>query len=134
MWPILWLVGNATGAVKSKRPCIENTAPYTSLYVSVKYFQFISLELLFYELSVEKNFCSVLYSILIHLPPLRFHCVEGCWDRTHAGQMQLLHWLSDALLYTVKKGYRFPVPGRDVNNQTLLGYELLNYSRPGRVW
>jgi hypothetical protein len=19
---------------------------------------------------------------LLHLPPLRFHCVEGCWDRT----------------------------------------------------
>ncbi len=24
----------------------------------------------------------VLYSTLLHLPPLRFHCVEGCWDRT----------------------------------------------------
>ncbi len=23
-----------------------------------------------------------LYSTLLHLPPLRFHCVEGCWDRT----------------------------------------------------
>ncbi len=23
---------------------------------------------------------SALYSRLIHLPPLRFHCVEGCWD------------------------------------------------------
>jgi hypothetical protein len=26
-------------------------------------------------------FC-VLYSTLLHLPPLRFHCVGGCWDRT----------------------------------------------------
>ncbi len=25
----------------------------------------------------------VLYSTLLHLPPLRFHCVGGCWDRTH---------------------------------------------------
>ncbi len=23
----------------------------------------------------------VLYSTLLHLPPLRFHCVGGCWDR-----------------------------------------------------
>ncbi len=27
-------------------------------------------------------FFSVLYSTLFHLPPLKFHCVEGCWDRT----------------------------------------------------
>jgi hypothetical protein len=26
-------------------------------------------------------FC-VLYSTLLHLPPLRFHCADGCWDRT----------------------------------------------------
>ncbi len=24
----------------------------------------------------------VLYSTLLHLPPLRFHCVGECWDRT----------------------------------------------------
>ncbi len=24
----------------------------------------------------------VLYSTLLHLPPLRFHCVGGCWDET----------------------------------------------------
>ncbi len=24
------------------------------------------------------------YSTLLHLPPLRIHCVEGCWDRTQA--------------------------------------------------
>ncbi len=28
------------------------------------------------------NFFYVLYSTLLHLPPLRFHCVGGCWDRT----------------------------------------------------
>ncbi len=27
-------------------------------------------------------FLYVLYSTLLHLPPLRFHCVGGCWDRT----------------------------------------------------
>jgi hypothetical protein len=24
----------------------------------------------------------VIFSTLIHLPPLRIHCVGGCWDRT----------------------------------------------------
>jgi hypothetical protein len=27
-------------------------------------------------------FLSLLYSTLLHLPPLRLHCVGGCWDRT----------------------------------------------------
>jgi hypothetical protein len=37
--------------------------------------------------------------------------------------------------YTVKKVY-FPVPSRDVTNQTLTGTrrEQLNYSQPGIVW
>ncbi len=26
--------------------------------------------------------CTVLYSTLLHLPPLRFHGVGECWDRT----------------------------------------------------
>jgi hypothetical protein len=29
-----------------------------------------------------KIFFSAIYSTLLHLPPLRFHCVGGCWDRT----------------------------------------------------
>jgi hypothetical protein len=36
----------------------------------------------------------VLYSALLHLPPLRFHCADECWDRT---PLQLVHWQSDAL-------------------------------------
>jgi hypothetical protein len=24
----------------------------------------------------------ILNSALLHLPPLRFHCPDGCWDRT----------------------------------------------------
>jgi hypothetical protein len=36
--------------------------------------------------------------------------------------------------YTVKKGYRFSLPSRDATYQTLPGWELLNYSQPGRVW
>ncbi len=31
--------------------------------------------------SVFRFFSYVLYSTLLHLPPLRFHCVGGCWDR-----------------------------------------------------
>jgi hypothetical protein len=37
-------------------------------------------------------------------------------------------------IYTVKKVSDFPVPSRDVTNQTLSGGEQFNYSRPGRVW
>jgi hypothetical protein len=37
-------------------------------------------------------------------------------------------------VYTVKKVIVFPVPSRDVTNQTLPGREFLNYSRRGRVW
>jgi hypothetical protein len=36
--------------------------------------------------------------------------------------------------YTVKKVSGFLVPSWDVTDQTLPGQELLNYSRPGRVW
>jgi hypothetical protein len=38
------------------------------------------------------------------------------------------------VLYTVKKVSNFPVPGRDITNQTHPGREQLNYSPPGRVW
>ncbi len=37
-------------------------------------------------------------------------------------------------MYTVKKVSGFPVPSRDVTNQSLPGRELFNYSPPGRVW
>jgi hypothetical protein len=36
--------------------------------------------------------------------------------------------------YTVKNVSHFPIPSRDVTNQTLPSRELLNYSRLGRVW
>ncbi len=36
--------------------------------------------------------------------------------------------------YNVKKVIVFPVPSRDVTNQTLPGGEKFNYSRAGRVW
>jgi hypothetical protein len=37
------------------------------------------------------------------------------------------------IIYTVKKVSHFPVPSRDVTDQTLPGREKLIYSRPGRV-
>ncbi len=38
-------------------------------------------------------YVKLLYSALLHLPPLRFHCADGCWDRP----FHLVHWQSDAL-------------------------------------
>ncbi len=38
----------------------------------------------------------ILYSTLLHLPPLRFHYADGCWDRTR-GPLQVVNWQSDAL-------------------------------------
>jgi hypothetical protein len=39
-----------------------------------------------YRIRIRKIFLIfsmyVLHSTLLHLPPLRFHCVGGCWDRT----------------------------------------------------
>jgi hypothetical protein len=34
------------------------------------------------RLSGSRSYFSVHYSALLHLPPLRFHWVDGCWDRT----------------------------------------------------
>ncbi len=39
-------------------------------------------------------FSTVLHSTMLHLPPLRFHCVGGCWDRI-LGLLRLWHWLSE---------------------------------------
>ncbi len=38
------------------------------------------------------------------------------------------------LTYTVKKVIVFPVPSRDVTDQTLPGGEYFNPSQPGRLW
>jgi hypothetical protein len=31
---------------------------------------------------IFRGFFFILYSALLHLPPIRFHCAGGCWDRT----------------------------------------------------
>jgi hypothetical protein len=58
---------------------------------------------------------------------------------THSGPL-VIHSGNDVTLdsnynyrYTVKKVNHFPVPSRDVTDQTLPGREKLKYSRPGRV-
>jgi hypothetical protein len=38
----------------------------------------------------------VLYSTLLNLPPLRFHCVRGCWDPTQ-GCCDFCIWESHVL-------------------------------------
>ncbi len=47
----------------------------------------------------------VLYSTLLHLPPLRFHSVEGCWDQylKIPRFYMLLHDLADLYLYTERR-------------------------------
>ncbi len=54
----------------------------------------------------------------------------------HGVSMGNAEWQNKSLVcaYTVKKFLIFPVPRRDVTNQTLPGRELLHYSWPGRVW
>jgi hypothetical protein len=51
----------------------------------------------------------VFYSTLLHLPPLRFHCVEGCWDRNRPRLLRLWHWQSDALANRLEKAEIFLV-------------------------
>jgi hypothetical protein len=38
-----------------------------------------------------------LCTTLLHLPPLRFHCVQGCWDRTQDSCDYDIGCMSDAL-------------------------------------
>jgi hypothetical protein len=39
------------------------------------------------------DFFFILYSALLRLPSLRFHCADGCWDRTQDRcKLQLVHW------------------------------------------
>jgi hypothetical protein len=42
-------------------------------------------------------FIHVILFNTVHLPPIRYHCVRGCWDRTQASCDYGLGCLSDAL-------------------------------------
>jgi hypothetical protein len=55
---------------------IENARSDGSLFFLLRFCHFVFITGFFLD------FCYVLYSTLLHLPPLRFRCVGGCWDRT----------------------------------------------------
>ncbi len=42
----------------------------------------LPLIVVFQNINSMIEFFNVLYSTLLHLPPLKFHCVGGYWDRT----------------------------------------------------
>jgi hypothetical protein len=42
---------------------------------------------------------TTVYSTLLHLPPLRFYCVDGL--ESSPGPLQRVHWQSDALTTTL---------------------------------
>jgi hypothetical protein len=46
----------------------------------------------FYVLKVKMNFLNFLCT-LFHLPPLRFHCVGGCWDQSSEGLAALFKYV-----------------------------------------
>jgi hypothetical protein len=64
------------------------------LFYSIKFYSILFYSIIFYLILFYTIFYSffkiffwwiffyVLYSTLLHLPPLRFHCADGCWDRT----------------------------------------------------
>ncbi len=60
---------------------------YTVQFMSAQYFLFeevADLVIIVYTLTHIHFWIFpfyVRYSTLLHLPPLRFHCVGGCWDR-----------------------------------------------------
>jgi hypothetical protein len=65
------------------------------------------------------GFFYVLYSTLLHLPPLRFQCVRGCWTQcrlsTHVGFAQTLtpRWLLTDSHPTLTQLKQSPSPARD---------------------
>ncbi len=56
----------------------------------------------------------------------------GGWEFPLWYPVNLVNFRFETTLW--KKVIVFPVHSRDVTNQSLPGRELLNYSRPGRVW
>ncbi len=50
-----------------------------------------------HRLYYKVEFFLLLYSTVHHLPPLRFHCVGGCWDWTQ-DCCDFGRWLSDTLV------------------------------------
>jgi hypothetical protein len=68
---------------------------------------------------------------LLH-PPLLVLVLNS--KKQSGGRIIVLYQLPWVSSYTLKKVIDFPVPSRNVTNQTLPDWELKTYSRPRRVW
>jgi hypothetical protein len=58
---------------------MQNKAFPTKLFLAVKSFKVIAYTTLRVKYVLE-GIGRFFKTTLLHLPPLRFHCVEGCWD------------------------------------------------------
>ncbi len=95
---------------------------------NVNYYPSFLLLSLSFSLSLSLSISRFPHAPSLSLPVLLYTLSLCC------PSSQYLKWELLSLLYTVKKVSHFPVPSRDVTDQTLPGREKLNYSRPGRVW
>ncbi len=65
-------MGGSRGGGGDRYPEREERHRYSTRQIFIFIFYFLGGFFLFF----------LLYSALLHLPPLRFHCADGCWDRT----------------------------------------------------
>jgi hypothetical protein len=64
--------------------------PPLYVYVTASMIKKTIISIILHEIIVLREFFFflgggiffILYSALLYLPPLRFHCADGCWDRT----------------------------------------------------
>ncbi len=70
----------------------------------------------------------VLYSTLLHLPPLRFHCADGCWDRTQDS----CNWCIGSQTPTIARLSQLPLI-KDTKIIVDSGVSIKSYSYPEEV-
>jgi len=73
-------------------------------------------------------FFFVLYSTLLHLPPLRFHCADGCWDRTQDS----CNWCIGSQTLTIARLSQLPLI-KDTKIIVDSGVSIKSYSYPEEV-
>ena len=73
VWPLFVLSLITSHAISTSRA--EHTTSYMSYQQTKTFFIYIFW-------GFFSSFFFVHYSALLHLPPLRFHCADGCWDPT----------------------------------------------------
>ncbi len=69
------------------RPCLQVSTVFATWPAAVYMYQQTCVHLDHLDSTQAASCCWILffyvpYSTLLHQPPLRFHCVGGCWDRT----------------------------------------------------